>query len=164
MISVVSTYVNDEELQSKIAEAVQGLGEFFQSIGSDDNTENDEDAFSGFEHINSKEAQEAMNDLFTKMEQTMNEATNEATNNETQNEQTQEESNTKDSTTGASSLRRTRAASRTAGFLLRQGVCQPAHRSTASQVLGSVRAANSPSSDARRGRRPWRPAPIGNCV
>ena len=95
--------VNDEELQSKISEAVQGLGEFFQSIGSDDNTENDEDAFSGFEHINSKEAQDAMNDLFTKMEQTMNEAMDESTNNETQNEQTQEESNTKDSTTGASS-------------------------------------------------------------
>ena len=94
---------NDEELQSKIAEAVQGLGEFFQSIGSDDNTENDEDAFSGFEHINSKEAQEAMNDLFTKMEQTMNEAMDESANNETQNEQTQEESNTKDSTNGASS-------------------------------------------------------------
>lgn len=94
---------NDEELQSKIAEAVQGLGEFFQSIGSDDNTENDEDAFSGFEHINSKEAQEAMNDLFTKMEQTMNEAMDETANNESQNEQTQEESNTKDSTNGASS-------------------------------------------------------------
>jgi hypothetical protein len=94
---------NDEELQSKIAEAVQGLGEFFQSIGSNDNTENDEDAFSGFEHINSKEAQEAMNDLFTKMEQTMNEAMDESTNNETQNEQTQEGTNTKDSTNGASS-------------------------------------------------------------
>lgn len=94
---------NDEELQSKIAEAVQGLGEFFQSIGSDDNTENDEDAFSGFEHINSKEAQEAMNDLFTKMEQTMNEAMDETANNESQNEQTQEGTNTKDSTNGASS-------------------------------------------------------------
>ena len=94
---------NDEELQSKIAEAVQGLGEFFQSIGSDDNTENDEDAFSGFEHINSKEAQEAMSDLFTKMEQTMNEAMDESTNNETQNEQTHEGTNTKDSTNGASS-------------------------------------------------------------
>ena len=95
--------VNDEELQSKIAEAVQGLGEFFQSIGSDDNTENNEDAFSGFEHINSEEAQEAMSDLFTKMEQTMNEAMDESTAHESQNEQTQEESNTKDSTNGASS-------------------------------------------------------------
>ena len=95
--------VNDEELQGKIAEAVQGLGEFFQSMGSKENGETGEndadDVFSSFENINPEEAEAAMNDLFTKMEETINESMGQG-----QSESgTQENKNTESTTNGASS-------------------------------------------------------------
>lgn len=93
--------VNDEELQSKIAEAVQSLGEFFQSMSSkknDETGENDaDDAFSGFENINPEEAEAAMNDLFTKMEETINESMGQGQN------ESEEQENTESTTNGESS-------------------------------------------------------------
>jgi hypothetical protein len=90
--------VNDEELQGKIAEAVQGLGEFFQSMSSKENDA--DDVFSGFENINPEEAEAAMNDLFTKMEETINESIGQG---QSESEAQKNTNDTESTTNGASS-------------------------------------------------------------